>query len=527
MAVKKNGGASAGAVSRTLTLDPGTAYFYEYETRGLGDAGAAEKPVISYGTPATGASPDAQTNAGGGYVRHTGSFTTPPDLITVAVTLTLTGAADEWAVRDMRVYRLNVDGQKVYVSENLTDSAARVAAWNATGATAVSADERPDSGETEKGAMVYKKGDLVLYSIFYTDYENDRSGAGFWAYTHTPFSDGEHPDAAVIKNMNGDSLKITGKVFSENIERFYINGKYTAEHWQRDDTDRTGAGNGQVNYGDYNRLSNTETVTFYIEGGGNAPWVTDIKTNPDPVNEGAGYTLTVGVDDAEKDDLNVLVEVYYEGKEVYRYYEENVQAGPTGSYPPVVTGFAPPAASGDYNVVATVSDKDGAGLGNHEFTVIFLGRITGAVHHTDQWDANRQKYNNKLFGDPYNGISAFPSYSGQPAPRKRGANVFWSGERFMLRAPVGGNPLSVTCQIEGYPSYAAAMTATGEKNDGGDTVHTGNIWKDDMINKWGKTAPAELRFVFTATYAGGTEKTAEATVIVDTYEDYWRLHRNF
>jgi hypothetical protein len=36
-----------------------------------------------------------------------------------------------------------------------------------------------------------------------------------------------------------------------------------------------------------------------------------------------------------------------------------------------------------------------------------------------------------------------------------------------------------------------------------------------------------LTFIFTAYYAGDVTKTDEARVIVDTWEDYWQLHRYF
>jgi hypothetical protein len=193
----------------------------------------------------------------------------------------------------------------------------------------------------------------------------------------------------------------------------------------------------------------------------------------------------------------------------------------------VITGFAPEAEPGDYTVVVTVWDNDGTGLGSHEFTVIPEGRITGLVNHTDQWERNRKSYNTKLFGEAYNQISVFAAYRTEIAPRKRGTNVFWSGERFMLEAAVGGDATSVTCAIDGYPAYTTVMTNTGRKNADGDAIYEGSIWKEDMINKWGRSAPVELNFIFTAFYDEDITKTHEAAVIVDMYEDYWRLHRLF
>jgi hypothetical protein len=245
------------------------------------------------------------------------------------------------------------------------------------------------------------------------------------------------------------------------------------------------------------------------------------------VKEGNKYKLEIGVDDAEKDDLTVVVEIYLDGKEVHRYYETNVKADASGKYPPVITDFAPEAEAGNYTVVITVSDKDGAGLGSHKFTVLSEGRVEGWVNHTDQWEQNRKKYNLKLFKDETNRVIAYAAYKTLAAPRTRGENVFWSGERFMLKADAAGSPTSVRCRIEGYPSYAAEMTKTGAKNAAGEWIYEGSIWDSSMINKWGRTAPVEFTFIFTAHYADGVTKTHEATVIVDQYEDYWQLHRYF
>jgi hypothetical protein len=479
---------------------------------------------------------------GGGWTRYTGSFNTPRLTVSYAVQdgthvygedqsysgtkFTFSSAQDMRKIRNFSVWYLE-NGMKTYVEQDSLESASALAAWQTVNATAAIVDEKPTSEEKEKGALVYKKGELILYGIGYTDYENDPSKESFWRYTHTPFNDGEHEDAAVIMSKTGETLKVTNKVLPASIDRFYIDGKYVVEHWQRDNTDRTNAGNAAVNYLDYNKYSNTESITFYIEGGGEAPWVTGIRTNPDPVREGGGYRIEAGVDDLEKDDLNVLVEVYREGKKVYEYYQENVKADESGNYPTVVTGTAPNAAAGDYTVVVTVWDADGTGLGDHDFIVITEGRIEGEVLHTDLWEENRKRYNRKLFGEEVNRTSVFADYVGLAAPRPRGANVFWSGERFMLRAGVAGNPLSVSCAIDGYPAYATAMTNSGRKNAAEEWIYEGSVWKNDMINRWGRTAPVELTFVFTAHYEGGITKTHEARVIVDTYEDYRQLHRYY
>jgi hypothetical protein len=46
-----------------------------------------------------------------------------------------------------------------------------------------------------------------------------------------------------------------------------------------------------------------------------------------------------------------------------------------------------------------------------------------------------------------------------------------------------------------------------------------------MINKWGRKEPEELLFEFTAYYEGGTVRTSQVRVIIDSDRDYWQLHR--
>jgi hypothetical protein len=126
-----------------------------------------------------------------------------------------------------------------------------------------------------------------------------------------------------------------------------------------------------------------------------------------------------------------------------------------------------------------------------------------------------------------NRIIPFSAYRDLAAPRARGLNVFWSGERFMLLAEAAGDPSRVVCQIRGHASYQTDMRDTGGKNAAGERIYDGSIWDSSMINKWGRSAPEELTFIFTAYYSGGDVKTHEVTVILDTREDYWQLHRYY
>jgi hypothetical protein len=399
--------------------------------------------------------------------------------------------------------------------------------WTPDNASVSIVRETPSAGaDKEPGIPVYKKGSLVGYNINYSDYEGDPSLKSSWKYTHTPFNDGPHPEADAIADMRGNIVKIFGRVLDTSIERFYIDGKYVAEHWQRDNTERPGSAPG-VDYSTFNKNSNVEALTFYIDGGSAAPWIDSITTSPASVSAGEKYRIRVAVDDDEKDTLRLATEVFRDGKPVYSHYAGNIIADGAGRYPEIVSGLAPVAEPGVYSVVCTVSDALGTGLADYHFTVVSNGRIEGSVYHTEEWEKNRKRYNRKLFGEEADRQIPYASYTLMDYPRQRGSNVFWSGERFMLRAFVEGSPTKVSCQIKGYPAYSAEMTGGTARNAAGERIYEGSLWDSSMINKWGRAKPEELTFVFTAHYSGGISKTHEETVIIDTSDDYWQLHRLF
>jgi hypothetical protein len=165
--------------------------------------------------------------------------------------------------------------------------------------------------------------------------------------------------------------------------------------------------------------------------------------------------------------------------------------------------------------------------------VVSEGRVTGSVNHTEQWNDNRKKYNLKRFSEEVNRTLSLGDYIAMEAPRMRGTNVFWSGEKFMLRAETEGEPTSVTVELLSAKTgggltdtgYSAVLGNTGKKTAAGSEIWEGSLWNAAMINKWGRKAPEELTFRFTASYPGNVTKTHSATVIVDSDRDYWQLHR--
>jgi len=268
-------------------------------------------------------------------------------------------------------------------------------------------------------------------------------------------------------------------------------------------------------------------LTFYIQGESSAPWITYIKTDPEEVKEGDAYRLLVGVDDEEKDILRLDVEVNKEGKVIFRHRSANLTPDANGKYPEAVTGWAPdPASPGIYEVVCTVRDDTSAGVGSYRFMVVSAGKVTGWVSHTEEWEKNRKKYNlaRKEIGEEVDREIPFDIYIGMDSPRPRGTNVFWSGERFELKAAVTGDPLWVRVSIPGT-SYAAALTNTCGKNASGETLWTGSLWDRSMINKWGRKEPEQLIFLFEANYGEAGIRAFHVPVILDSETDYWQLHR--
>ncbi len=437
-------------------------------------------------------------------------------------TVSLVFPKGTYYLQNFKVYTFDDAGNKMYVDNAEFKSQADLNSWKKTNLTA---SVIADNDEKEEPSLVYKKGELVSYGISYYDYESDPSKKQYWRYTHTPFNDGAHPDAATVLNEEGNvTSQNPNKVLNQPIQRFYIDGKYTVEHWQEDNTSRGRKAGGNPLY---DKISNVESLTFYIEGGGSAPWITSIKTVPTKVKEGDAFQIQVGVDDAEKDELRLGTEVYKDKKLLYTHRKTGLNAA-NGSYPLTTTGTVPQKAQiGTYEVVCTVRDQTGAGIGTYRFTVLSEGKITGMVYHTENWEENRKTYNLKRFKDECNKETPYADYLKQKAPRKRGTNVFWSGEKFLLQAEVAGSPTKVTCKIEGYPAYSTTMKSTGKKNAANETIYSGSLWDSSMLNKWGRKAPKELTFTFTATYSAGTTKTYTAKIIVDSKEEYWQLHRAF
>ena len=425
-------------------------------------------------------------------------------------TLTMYIPKGEYLIKNLKMYYME-DGRKIYLQNEDCEELTDLSKWSlSAGLTASVVTPTDDENVDDEYVKIYKKGEKVLYNIFYSDYENDPSKTGYWVYTHVNWPpDVVHPDI--------------GKILTAPIDRFYLSGKYTVTHWEVDNTQRTGT------VGDatpYNKESNKVTMTFYVDGEGNAPWINYIKTTPATVKETNAYTIQVGVDDTEKDTLALETEVYLNGSLILTDKKTGINVDSNGDYPVQTVSGLPTAKVGTYQVVCTVSDYSGTGIKSYKFTVISDGKITGLVNHTEAWEKNRKQYNLAHFADEINIAYSYSSYTALAKPRRRGTNIFWSGEKFVLQADVAGTPVSVNCSIDGF-SYNSVMKSSGRKNSKNETIYVGTLWDDDMLNKWGNETPQQLTFTFTATYSGGIKKEDKATVIIDNSVSYWQLHRDF
>ena len=419
----------------------------------------------------------------------------------------------------LRIYSWK-NGTKVYVTDETFLSPTDLLDWQTEDAEVTIV--RDVSEVEEPARLVFQKGEKIAYGIGYYDYEGDPSKRQYWRYTHTPMNDGPHPEAAVILSEDHLPTEIPGTVLDQPIERFYIDGRYTVEHWQEDNTTRPVAPDGNPLY---DKTSNIESLTFYIGGSASAPWIDSIRTNPSTVKEQETYELAIQVDDGEKDVLRLTTEVYREGKLIFQDKKTGITADAEGHYSPIRLSTLPAAVAGRYEVVCTVRDDGGAGLGTHRFLVSSIGTIKGSVSHTDLWEEHRKQYNMGWFGESYNQPVSIALYRAMEVPRKRGINVFWSGEQLELRGWVGGNPTEVRVEIVGTPAYQIKLRDGNQRNANGEQLFVGTLWDGTMLSKWGLDEPEEVVVRFHALYEGGMIKTEDVPIIMDSQIDYWLLHR--
>ncbi len=453
------------------------------------------------------------------YVMQNGRMYLPDGAFDGSVRLVLCpGVAGDTAIRDLKIYRIE-DGERVYAQGTDMSRRSMLQSWTADEAKL--SMEAAAEEEIKEHSRIYKKGESVRYDISYYDYESDPSGASFWRYTHEPLNDGLNP--------------ISGQMLDSSVERFFYDGKYVLEHWQRD---KAGRGSG---ISDYDKDSNVCVQSFYVIGKlATAPRIEEIRTVPAPVEEGDSYSVRVRVDDDGKNPLDLVIEIYYEDEaQPFGVKKVNdLEHDGDGVYPAVYLTGLPKAKAGSYQVVAIVSSDMGTGAGEYDFEVKPKRSLLSAVDHTESWDRNRIDYNMANLGISGEDVVSDPyEYMNTPLPRLRGKNVFWPGERLVLTAEIGGSPTSVSASLLGYPGASAVLRFKGKAGELPELalseeeqryIYTGELWDSSMADTLAKDGPGQETVRFTAVYADGEKLVFDVPIIFDIEEGgYWRIHRLF
>ncbi|MGN1350291.1 MAG: hypothetical protein ACI4VM_04755 [Anaerovoracaceae bacterium] len=338
----------------------------------------------------------------------------------------------------------------------------------------------------EEDIPIYTKGQTVDYNVEYWDYENDPSGESFWRYVFQPAGEDTFDQAAAVLDQEGRVIQESDQILKEPVTRFYSEGRYIVEHWQKDDTQRNGKGDPGEN-----KESNHVFLTFYVGSLADAPWIRYIRTIPDTLREGDPLELEVSVDDADREELTLETELYLGDKKIGASRIEEILPGVQGYDAVRIRDLCESAVSGSYRAVCTVRDAHGTGIGSYSFRVLTAGSVEGRVQHTEQWEENRQR-------------------AGRPPL------TFWPGERLMLLAETEGAPDQVTAWIEGETEICRL-----EESDSG--IFQGSLWSEDMMYRW-KKDPVEKTVVFCARY-GEEEKLSETVITFDNSRLYWNLYQ--
>jgi len=224
---------------------------------------------------------------------------------------------------------------------------------------------------------------------------------------------------------------------------------------------------------------------FYIET--NQPPTADFDWAPKPVYEGDMIKLTTVLDDPDRDDLQVQFRITEPGGKLTTHtllarYPYRIEA-------PIFKG----QQVGAYSVELTVSDSKADPVVVRKTIQVLPLNILGEVRHTETWNERRQSSNFKATGDK---------------ERPRGYDVYWAGEKFVLRArTTATGTATIASRVEvTVDGYTAELTGSGPSS----AEWTGELW-DERLEK---LPDGPLTFVFTAFYSNGTVKSVPVTVTI-------------
>ncbi|MCR2806104.1 Athe_2463 domain-containing protein [Paenibacillus soyae] len=230
---------------------------------------------------------------------------------------------------------------------------------------------------------------------------------------------------------------------------------------------------------------NMETVAKQIEVVNNRPPTADLLWSPNPVYEGDTVQLASSIRDLDDDTLMVNYETISPSGS-RRTFQYTLDPDYEHTEPQLRM-----VETGNWLVRLTVSDGKAPSVVVEKTIPVRTLHVGGEVLHTELWNSHRQAYNRKKSGNP---------------DSPRGYDVFWAGEKFVLRADttMTGTPTRAQRVEVAFGIYEAVLSA----EDAAQTIWNGELWDEAFEGL--EDGPA--RFVFTAYYSNGTVKTTEVEI---------------
>jgi hypothetical protein len=232
----------------------------------------------------------------------------------------------------------------------------------------------------------------------------------------------------------------------------------------------------------------------------NSPPVANFDWSPKPAYEGDTITLTNLSSDPDGDMLTYLWTI--SGPNGY------TETGTPKNM--MIKGMDTVNKPGVYTVMLTVQDAHGASASITKTVHVLLLGIQGYVLHTEAWDANRLRYNER-----------YPS-------KQRPPHWFWAGEAFVLEATVTDTGISSTKAVS---VQAAAVSELGLMANLVEAPLPPPLWKAllreaDTNLSFKELPQGDYTFIFIVTYSNGVIKSSTVPIhIQDTVDNYVQVQR--
>ena len=185
------------------------------------------------------------------------------------------------------------------------------------------------------------------------------------------------------------------------------------------------------------------------------------------------------------------------------------------------TLYVPTGPEGEGTGEIVIADYDNGKEGwvlipNSEFIPTYFASQDGNpfIRHTEKWDENRLKYNaSKVAIDQETMVRAY--------------GTFWSGEKFVLNIKTTEVIPAVRVSIKDT-EYTETLTVSETTASGGG-IYLGEIWDEELLNKWGNYLPKDLTFTIDAMDVDGVTvlETFDLPIVVDNRDLYYRTKKEY